>query len=77
MGRPEIQVFKVILNIGELYEKREIWFTAGIYFSLSRMCDWNWKRMEIPIYVRRVWRRDLYYDISFVSSDFRNTCTCM
>ena len=57
-----------MINCYDIYggvrnETRKIQFPSGIHPGISRMCDWNRERMEIPIYVRSLRWSSIYSDL--------------
>ena len=51
-------------------ESREIWFKTGLYPGVCRMCHWNWKRMEVSLHMRSLWRCSIYFNLSGIFADY-------
>ena len=49
------------------YEKRVFRLTPWFYPGVSRMCHRYWKRVEVSVYLRGIWRRGLYPDLLMFS----------
>ena len=62
--------------VQKYYEERNIWIASWLYFSISRMCDWNWKCMEIPLPLRRDGRSRFYFDLLDLPACYGNSGAC-
>ena len=55
------------------YAKRAFGEQTGIHFVECRLCDWNWKCVEISVYYGTLWRRGICPDLFLMSDHYRSS----